>query len=326
MLRIERKKGNTPLEARLKSDRNTQLYYIGKGLSLPHRVTLNMGLDYMDSNPEKRTTVYSYQRYTASLRGSKGWVNAHSTWDLSMALDYTGSLNKVKSDDEINNNLMNTYQSDYNSYAYTLSLRYNNNRPRAWIPRAELTGSLSYDKDVMKREQELDLVGRISTLQQNTTEGEFDAVILPNRYDAYQEVDGRPFYASTHVEATLALPQSKPVKSEFLAGGEWNMSKNYGRGQVFDPERPPFGTGGYRQRPYKDIPGNHLLGLFAENSTRILMGKHVLRLQAGVRSSTLLQLDSRYAMSKHLYLDPRFNAQWKFPGLKIKIQRRLHLS
>ena len=317
LLRIERKKGKTPLEARLKADRNTRLYYIGKGLSLNGNATLNVGLDYMDSNPEKRTSVYGYQRYTAGVRGSKGWTPGSATWNLSMAFDYTGSLNQVKADEEMNQNQVNSYQSDYSNYAYSMSLRYAISDKNAVLTQAELSGSVSYDKDIMKRTQDINLVGRVGSLQQNTTEGEFDAVILPNEYEAYQEVDGRPFYASVQADAKLGLPTGKVVKSEFLAGMEWDMSKNYGRGQVYDPERPPMGDGGYRQRPYRDIPASHLLGAFVENTTRVLLGEHVLRTQVGVRSSTPLHMDHRYAMAGHFFWDPRLNAQWKFPGWKI---------
>ena len=317
LLQIERKKGRTLLDARFKADRNSKLFYIGKGFENTKRaLTLNAGFDYLDYNPEKRSSVYGYKRYTASLRGSKTWNSDRSRWIMDMALDYIGSFDVAKEDKEMNDNHKNRYENKYNNMAWSMGLNYKNKKKDALLSNADFTASLTYERDLMEREKYIYLSGRTNVLVSNRTEGEFDATVLPNEYTGYQEVDGRPFYGYFQGLATLNLSVNK-MKNELMLGGDWNMSKNFGKGQVYDSLTPPFGGGSYRPRPYKDIPASHVVGLFAEDMTSIPFGEHYLRMQLGVRTTSLLNLDSKYRMHGKVYFDPRFNAQWQFPAIPL---------
>lgn len=316
LVQIERKKGRNILDARFKADRNSKLYYVGKGFgNAERRTTLNMGFDCLDYNPDPRTSIYGYKRYTGSIRGSKDFLRGDRSLLLNMALDFVGSLDTDRQDAEINDGHTNRSKSNYNSTSLSTKLGYRNKRPKAFFSNAEMIASVSYEHDVMERERYM-YSGNFFLLQTNKTEGEFDAMILPHEYTGWQKVDGKPFYASAQTLATFLLPFRK-TSSKVTAGGEWNMAKNYGKGQVFEEERPPMGYGNYRVRPYVDVPATHNIGLFVENQTTVPVGKHHLRFQAGARSVSLLSLDKRYAMRGRCRIDPRINLQWEFPKTEI---------
>ncbi len=317
LLQIERKRGGSLLDARFKADRNSKLFYVGKGFENTKKgLTLNVGLDYLDYNPEKRTSVYGYKRYTANIRGSKTWNSDRARWMMDMTLDYIGSFDVAKEDKEMNDGHKDRYENRYNNTAWSMGLNYKNKRKKALLSNADFTASLTYEKDLMKREKYIYFGGRTHVAISNHEEGEFDATILPNEYTGYQEVDGAPFYGYFQGFATLNLSVNK-MKNELMLGGDWNMSKNFGRGQVFDSLKPPFGGGSYRPRPYKDIPASHVVGLFAEDMTSIPIGEHYFRMQLGIRTTSMLNLDKKYKMHGKMYVDPRLNIQWQFPDIPL---------
>lgn len=87
---------------------------------------------------------------------------------------------------------------------------------------------------------------------------------------------------------------------------------------MYDLSRPLNPGSSYtRPRKYSDIPASEQIALFVEDQIGIPIGKHHLEVQAGIGSSMLLNLNSRYALSGKPYFDPRINAQWSFPAIGI---------
>ena len=72
-----------------------------------------------------------------------------------------------------------------------------------------------------------------------------------------------------------------------------------------------------RPRAYSDIPAQHDLGLFVEDNTTVALGRSRLEVMAGVRATTMLNLSREYALRGRFYFDPRFNARFAFPALKL---------
>ncbi|MDR3062244.1 MAG: TonB-dependent receptor, partial [Dysgonamonadaceae bacterium] len=88
----------------------------------------------------------------------------------------------------------------------------------------------------------------------------------------------------------------------------------YGKGQVYDPAKPPGQQITTRPRSYKDIPAGQILSAFAEDAVGIPVEKNLVKLLAGVRAQSLLGLESGFKMANRVYFDPRLNIQWIFPA------------
>ena len=100
-------------------------------------------------------------------------------------------------------------------------------------------------------------------------------------------------------------------------GGDWNMNKNYGKGQVYDLTRPVSPSTNSRPRAFNDIPPGHTFSAFAEEATKVKTGKHRFDIVTGLRTTTLLNLNKRYELSGKWYIDPRINLKWTFPAFNI---------
>lgn len=89
----------------------------------------------------------------------------------------------------------------------------------------------------------------------STEEGVHDAHIIFSEYIADYLTDGKPFNAFAKAKALFGI-QTGSVDNRFLAGAEWNYSKNFGKGQVYDLYKPLSVSGwGARPRAYSSIPG-----------------------------------------------------------------------
>lgn len=316
LIKIERKQGRRILDARFKADRKSKLYYIGKGFeNRKKKVTLNLSLDYLNYNPEPRTTMFSYQRATGSVRGSKTWMKDYKSLRMNLALDFVGNLDIDKEDAEMNDGQINKSSSSYSSTSLSTKINYINRAKNAIFTEAELTASTSYERDIMSRERFISS-SRITLLQTNRTEGEFDAIILPQSYVGWQKVDGKPFYSNVQMLGTIRLPFGR-LKSKLTAGVEWDMSKNFGLGQIIEEGKPPFDCGDYRARAYVDIPASHHIGMFVENQTTIPVGNHKFRSRLGLRTISIVSLGNKFSMNGHFWYDPRVNLQWEFPKVDI---------
>ena len=147
-------------------------------------------------------------------------------------------------------------------------------------------------------------------------EGENDAYILPYKYIGHHEVDGKPANVFIKLNARLQIP-SNTVSNNLLIGTDWNLDKNLGRGQVFDPTKPVYTSMSSRQRDLKDIPANHRLSAYAEESVKWPTAIGTWELTAGVRATAMLNVGHDYTMNGKFYWDPRANIGYSLPRLSI---------
>ena len=170
-----------------------------------------------------------------------------------------------------------------------------------------VTGSLSYERDLIDRWKNV-ILSSETPLSISRDPGESDVVMIPARYEATLQVDGRPLYAYLN-----AVARFHAGIHDFKAGAEWTVDKNYGQGSVFDVQRPLSTSMSTRPRAYSDIPAEHQLSLFAEENARVPLGAFALEWMAGVRLSSLLGAGSGYTVNGKPYLDPRANLRLSFP-------------
>lgn len=317
LVKINRKKGFTPWEARFKADQYGKLFALGKGIEFKNRrLSLNAGLDYTDARPDPRDAFSSYKRLTASIRLNKQWDITGYRLSWSMTGDYTGSFDDRKSDPEITKQKEDRYKASYNALSLGNTLRADYNHDQT-IKFLELTTSLSSQTDKIKQTKVVQL-DRDRTVPNSLEAGEHDGLFLPYKYTAHLLVDGKPFRAAAKLKTGLSFSGQR-ITHRVLLGTEWSMDKNYGRGQVYDINRPLNPTTALRPTSFREIPAGHKLSLFAEDNINLSFGAHLFRFTAGVRGQMQMNLNRRYLLRNKMYFDPRISAQWHLPAIGPKI-------
>lgn len=315
MVNIKRIRRATPLTARFKADEYSKLFSIGKGFSFDRYNTLvNIDAGYLDSKTDPRNNLENYKRANFSLRITREWVRRN--WQLTWmpAIDYTGSFDNVKTDPDLSYQKIDTYKSSYNRAALT-----NNYRLAfpsvSWIKTVELNSAVSMQIDRLERTK-LVSPQRAAVAPTVWGEGVHDGTYLFSEYVADYLSDGRPVNAFLKAKAEM---EWKPTFFKVLlrVGSEWNYSKNFGLGQVYDPSHPISASWNTRPRAYRDIPALQNLSFFLETNAVVRIGAHKAEIQAGVRSIMMLGMDRRCLLQGKSYFDPRVNVQWDFPAINV---------
>ena len=313
LIQIKRIKGGNDLRARFKSDMTSKLVYAGKGWEWggKERRTLNASVNFLDARSDPRNVRQNYKRLTGSLRGGRSWAKGERfIHSLNGSFDYTGSFDDRKSDqdiDEVDGIPAETYRSSYNRFQlgadYTLQAK----DDESFFRTLSVNASLSYQRDLIDRWKNV-ILSSETPISVSREPGEFDAVIVPTRYEATLQVDGRPLYAFVN-----AVARFRKGIHRLKAGAEWNFDKNLGQGTIFDITRPLSTTMSSRPRAYYDIPADSQLALFAEENVRFPLGPFTLEGAVGLRMSMLLGADKTYAIQAKPYLDPRANLRLEMP-------------
>lgn len=315
LIKIERKKGGYDLNFRLKSDMNSKLFYVAKGLEWKERrLSLNLSADYLNAKADPRNRLENYKRVTLSARLNKTWERPNSTSAFTTNVDYTGSFDNDKEDPDLNNHGEDSYKSKYNRLALLTSFNLKMKR-HTWLKSISLTASGAYEHDLIDRTRLIQLQ-RMQIAATTREEGESDAIILPYKYTASHSVDGKPLNLFLKANARLQVP-SRLLANGLLVGIDWNLDKNYGDGQVFDPTRPLYPGMSARQRKLSDIPANHTLSFYAEENLKLPLWGGSVEMIAGIRGQRMLNLPSGYEMHGTVYFDPRVNIGWTFPKFTV---------
>lgn len=314
LISIHRKRTSTPLEARFKTDEYGKLLSVGKGFGLRRNWVVNLDGGFFTSKADPRNKFETYHRINFSLRLHKYW-NLHDGgllyWDGSA--DYAGNIDNVKTDPEVQIHLEDKYKSTYHHGGLSSSLRYQPKDGSLLHHIAlDYAANISVDKIDQTKYVFVDRDTHEPLSQEN---GEYDAPYLPTSYVTRYQVKGLPFYSNLRLEAMLRFATG-PVKHEVSLGGEWQLNKNYGNGQVYDFRRPIDGSSGRKPRSFKDIPATDNLAAYLQDEASLRLGRHKLTLMAGVRTSTMMNVGKAFAVHGQFYTDPRFNLLWDLPQVK----------
>lgn len=313
LVNIKRQHRATPFTGRFKADEYSKLFSAGKGFGLGTTAhVINVDAGYLDSKIDPRDNLESYKRVNASVRGNFLWRTAAMTTTWNAGADYGGSFDDAKVDPDLNYNKIDLFKSSYNRYAFTsnLSLTFN---ALNWLQSLELNTSASYQRDRIEREKQV-APQRASIAPTTMAEGVHDGHYLLSEYVAHFVSDGRPMslFAKLRLRGNVSLGT---WLHDYKAGAEWSVAKNYGKGQIYDLTKPLSASWTTRPRRFSDIPALHVLSFYAEDGITALLGPSKLELQAGLRTSQLPSLDSRYWLSDKIYIDPRINMVFNMPPL-----------
>lgn len=327
LVRIERKKGEMPWDARLKVDGYSKLFAVNKGYSFKDKkVTLNFGLDFLDSNNNPTNSYEGYQRLTYSIRLGKEWQKERFSLQWQSNFDHSHTFDEVKVDPDMYSNVQegadleyvkkDKYRSKYDRLAFANNFKL---KPKniPFLSSIDLQTSVAYEMDKIEQTKFVQLSSLTLTIPSSDETGIADGIYLPSKYLANSEVDGKPLNIFLKAMANFEFSTGL-INHKAIIGGEYTFDKNYGKGQVIDRLRPPAGESFVRPRKYSDIPAKQNLNFFAEDEISLPIGNNVFKLNAGLRGMSMVGMDSQYEMNNKIYLDPRFNAEWSFPAMDVK--------
>lgn len=314
VVNIKRIRRATPWTARFKADEYSKLFSAGKGFNLGHSDhVMNIDAGFLDSKSDPRNNLENYKRANASIRMRLRWdrPSVGTVWNLSA--DYTGSFDNAKVDPDLNQRKIDEYKSKYNRASLTSDLTFT--FPKiSWLESAGLNTSVAYVSDQLTRRKQVTANG--TPLAPTTWEdGVHDGKYLLGTYLSDFQIDGKPVDIYTKLRAAGSASTGRWLHN-YKGGFEWTFTKNYGRGQIYDLDRPLSGGWTTRPRAYRDVPALHTVSAFLEEGITSLFGSHKLEAQIGARLMALPSLDSRYYLSGRPYIDPRINAQWTFPSFE----------
>lgn len=313
LVQIRRIKGGQAFRMRAKADMQSKLIFAGKGWEWgdKDKTTLNIGVNFLNSQADPRNPRQNYKRLTGSVRAGHSWMGGENyTHALNLSLDYTGSFDNRKSDrniDEIDGLPVETYKSSDNRIELGADYTIRTRDEEAFFHSFALTGSLSYEQDLIDRWKQV-IMGADEPMSVSREAGEFDAIMIPARYEATLQVDGKPFYAYLQAISDFRFGSQK-----LMLGAEWTFDKNFGEGSIFDIYHPFSTSMSARPRAYKDIPADNQLAFFAEENGSLEAGRWKLEWSAGARLSALLGLPEGYSLRGKPYIDPRANIRVNFP-------------
>lgn len=316
LVNIKRKSGVSRLEARFKADTKSQLFYVGKGFNMPgNDWIMNAGVGYLDAKIDPRNARENYKRINASLRSDKRFNNEILATSWNSSLNYTATFERDNNDPDLSiNNTIDRFSTTNHSFSWnnTLSVR---PVERKFFTEATLTTGVSYSHERLHQERHVS-PSRVMPMTVSLVPGSNYVNYLPMLYLATLDVKGDPLTIYVKGAASFRYVHEGFV-SGLKGGVEWNMSKNYGDGNVYDLERPITASTSTRPRAFKDIPAMHQLSAYVESRNQLQIGNHTLEATVGLRETQLLHLDSRYTLANKPYFDPRGSLTWILPAIYI---------
>lgn len=317
LINIKKIRRAIPLTARFKADGYSKLFSLGKGLQLDGEGNsiLNVDLGYMDSKIDPTDNFENYKRVTGALRYTlRGDRKKKIKWQWNSAFDYSGSFDDSKSDPDINYGRVDEYKSSYSRLALTNG--FNVKMPKSWFKELDVNTLVSLQLDRL-RQTRLVAPQRYGIVPLSWSDGENEAQAVYAEYTAHYLCDGKPFNAYVKVKGVMGFKTPYTLHT-IKVGANWDLAKNFGRGQVYDMHHP-LSVSGWSSRPrkYSDIPSLQNFSLFAEELMKANVGKCQLELMVGLRLNTLLGLERQFDMSGKYYADPRANLAWHLPKFKL---------
>ena len=317
LINIKKIRRAIPLTARFKADGYSKLFSLGKGLQLDGEGNsiLNVDLGYMDSKIDPTDNFENYKRVTGALRYTlRGDRKEKIKWQWNSAFDYSGSFDDSKSDPDINYGRVDEYKSSYSRLALTNG--FNVKMPKSWFKELDVNTLVSLQLDRL-RQTRLVAPQRYGIVPLSWSDGENEAQAVYAEYTAHYLCDGKPFNAYVKVKGVMGFKTPYTLHT-IKVGANWDLAKNFGRGQVYDMHHP-LNVSGWSSRPrkYSDIPSLQNFSLFAEELMKANVGKCQLELMVGLRLNTLLGLERQFDMSGKYYADPRANLAWHLPKFKL---------
>lgn len=317
MVNIRRCRAATPYTARFKADGFSKLLFAGKGFAVgpQRRNTLNADIGWLDSKIDPRDNLENYSRLTASVRSALHMPGRRVSADWNIAADVNTTLDRAKADPDLSLTKIDIYRSRRTELSATSALTLNF-EGLPWLESVDFNLSGNYTSDRLERQLQV-APARATVAPGSTGPGVHDGHYILGEYIADYVCDGKPVSFYAKLRATGDLPIWQGASQRYKIGADFSLTKNLGKGQIYDLSRPLSASWTSRPRDFSTIPALRVAGAFIEDALTVPVGANVAELQAGLRVLSLAGLDSRYYLSGRPYPDPRVNLVWRFPAFGI---------
>jgi len=315
LIKIERKTGRSPLEARFKADGFSKQYYIGKGFLISKNWSINANFDYLDSRQNPTDEFENYQRLTASFRSKLNTRLWQKPLEWRSSLDFSNNLDKKKYDPDTGYALTDSYKNSNQRISFTNNFIYKL-KANSFFDKVALNTAIRQGFEKIEQVKLVQLSGP-RALSLTTTAGENIGIYPDTRYIAESSTDGKPVDLSVFAQLSGSRKTGK-LNNQYDIGLDWKYSKNFGKGQQWDLATPPSATIGTRPREFDAIPAWQNVAFFAGNQMSYNLGLHRFSLYTGLRVSKLLGIGNEYVISKKIFTEPRVNFQYNLPHIIIK--------
>lgn len=314
VIKINRKIGYTPLQARFKVDGFSKLYYVGKGIDTKTGWKLNAGIDFLDAKSEPRDVLQNYKRISTSLRSEKTLVLGGYDLLWKANFDYSGTVDNDKFDPDMGYDRTDSYKDSKQYFTLGNNFKLDFSKD-ALFKNVLLNTYISQGIEDIKETVFIQQSGRVAIPLSNET-GESQGIFLPSSYVANYKSEGRPLNINLKLETNLGF-STLGIKHNGELGIDFRYSKNNGRGELFDPLLPPTTGTMKRPRPFNEVPASQILAAYLGDRMEYDLGKHHLQLYAGLRLSKMLGVGNEFSISDRVFAEPRVNFQWGLPDLKL---------
>lgn len=312
---LHTKVGYSPWTLRVQSDPYTKLGSIGKGFNVSQGHNLYFGADYAQSVSDKRNPISGYRRLTGIVKYSYAGRHIYAPRFMT-SLMYTGTLNSRKFDPEV----MTSRESYYNYYNKVV---WNNNfslKPQMpWINTIDAVFSLDYAHDLIEQEKYVSPRG-ILALPLLDEDGVGEGAYLPPVYYTHYKTDGKPLNLFAQIRTSHRWNYGR-YDGDLMIGAEYRLSKNYGRGPIYDRMLPPNPGSSLSSRPiaYRSIPAMSPLSFFVEHRLRTDLGRGwESDIRLGIRTEKDLNLTgSPYDIAKRWSFEPRVYGTLSLPPFSL---------
>lgn len=315
LIKIERKIGQSPLQARFKADGFSKQYYVGKGFKINDKWQLSASADFLDSKATPTDDFENYQRITASLRSKKISTLWSRTLEWRSNIDFSVNIDKKKVDPDNGTADIDRYESNNKKISFTNNFIYQLDK-NSFFNKVTLNTAIRAGFEKIEQTKLVQLSGpRSFSLAYD--QGENVGFFPDLRYVTEFSTEGKPFDISALFKIN-GTRKTAGITHDYEAGLDWRYSKNNGNGLVYDMRTPPSAASGIdRPRAFNDIPASNLLAAFAGDQMSYAIDQHKFTLYAGLRVSKNLGIDNSYAISKKVFTEPRLNLQYSLPHLMI---------
>lgn len=297
LIKINRAHGYTPFRIHSTLRGGSYGVTFTKGYELPKDYGfINIGLDYLKSNRDPRTSLSQFDRVNINTSWSYKRENRFSN---RLTLSYGQHLNADNSEITSTSERRKRVDNKRIRISNTNTI-YTNNK---WLDQLSSTFSIDYSDN-----------NTFNSIFQNNggepilnglTTGTYEAGYTPVAFRAIENIENKPFSFFSRLEATKEV-QAANTKYIFHLGATFGVDKNFGRGNYSDTDvhlhNSPSSSGkaGFRNINFNNIvPADVKFSAYATTNIRsILFGK-----------KWITELGLRYDnYNKQATLSPRLNS------------------
>lgn len=299
MVKVNTKKGRTPLSIAFSVNPRTYQASLSKGVELGKDAgVLNVSGEWARATTKLVSPYTSYTRRNVSATYSNTFAGA-----LRFEAGVNANIGGMDSKDDPDAPSGNFENVRDNVFRANTSVAWMLNLPWVTSLRLEASGSFA---DNMARTHTYCSSASTQPAVHSEVEGYQWADCLPLSYYSDQIVDSKELdlSASFKYDWTRSFGD---VKNRLKAGVQFKSNGNVGQGEYY--ENPALAPNGYRPRPYSQYPFMNNLSEYVEDQVTIPVGNTRLDLIAGLRLEQVFIRNSQYQGVNSL--SPRFNVKWQ---------------